>query len=536
MPPGMHPGGPPGMPPPPFGHFPPPDGGKGGFAVRSEFTAPPPPPTGPPPASPEQIADFCDRNGVDDAGKQQLLSIPPDQAARVMAEGELRGAVNPNAVLSARIRNVAGGLMAARPGLGPPKMQVGPAGAHLDLETKLKLEEFCHRNGIDDRATKDLLRLPPELSRLVINEGDMSGVHNPNSALKARIKRAQEAQAELALVDPTQPRDPLLSEQIAKVIESNPIFQSEFETLVDRTALAGIYDPMDHPARFLKAAVKQCMGGYYKGMAEVPERSTWKKGDWLCNVDTGGCGAHNYASRQACKMCSRERPVEELMKELKKGDWICPKERGGCGTHNFARRDTCSNPRCNRKRPDNIPPPPGQAGIAALTGGSIAGRAMALYGTGRSAQAKEQTKAAVAGQTGTSGGLPDLLGGLPSLTGGGGGDGGGGGGGSTPYNRFADGAAADREEKKEREPRDRDRDRRDDRDRERRDRRDDRDRDRDRRGDRDRDRDRRDDRDRDRDRDRRRDRDDDRGRDRRRDRDDDKKAGGDLPPKEMMAF
>lgn len=68
----------------------------------------------------------------------------------------------------------------------------------------------------------------------------------------------------------------------------------------------------------------------------------YKPGDWLCD-----CGEHNFASRNECRKCSK--PNIKLNIDFKDGDWLCH-----CGEHNFASRTKCRKCNKNKEKPENV--------------------------------------------------------------------------------------------------------------------------------------------------------------------------------------
>lgn len=64
-----------------------------------------------------------------------------------------------------------------------------------------------------------------------------------------------------------------------------------------------------------------------------PNRQEPKKGDWYCK-----CGELNFASRNTCRKCSCEKPVEEKKTIIAEpGDWYCAE----CDELNFKKRCVC---------------------------------------------------------------------------------------------------------------------------------------------------------------------------------------------------
>ena len=153
------------------------------------------------------------------------------------------------------------------------------------------------------------------------------------------------------------------------------------------------------------------MGGMWGGRGygrPYNPANDFKPGDWSCPQ----CGAHNFASRQACFSCQGPRPMGVPMAgggagavqqhgggygvggvgyggamyggrgggmrgmgapNFKPGDWICT----GCSYHNFASRFQCF--KCNTPRPSTAATAGGMPGGG---GGGGAGAPMARHGGG----------------------------------------------------------------------------------------------------------------------------------------------------------
>jgi len=68
--------------------------------------------------------------------------------------------------------------------------------------------------------------------------------------------------------------------------------------------------------------------------AEKPEN--FRPGDWMCS-----CGAHNYASKNQCHKCGVPKMMvpptgSDAATNFRPGDWMCP-----CGAHNYANKMAC---------------------------------------------------------------------------------------------------------------------------------------------------------------------------------------------------
>jgi hypothetical protein len=79
-----------------------------------------------------------------------------------------------------------------------------------------------------------------------------------------------------------------------------------------------------------------------------PHSGSIKSGDWICE-----CGDHNFASRQACRKCGKNKPRNEVVQSVtqgtqavvkKLGDWDCD----DCKELNFAKRFACF--KCGKAR------------------------------------------------------------------------------------------------------------------------------------------------------------------------------------------
>ena len=75
--------------------------------------------------------------------------------------------------------------------------------------------------------------------------------------------------------------------------------------------------------------------------ATIPQAP--RSGDWMCQF----CQVNNFASRQACYKCHRNKPEPVSVNPstiTKPGDWIC----SFCSNNNFAARIACY--KCNRPK------------------------------------------------------------------------------------------------------------------------------------------------------------------------------------------
>merc|ERR1712039_807302 len=134
-----------------------------------------------------EIEAFLRANPVDERAESALRSAAPEVARNVMSSG-IRTARNPSSALSARIRdaerdfaNNGGG------GGGSMPMMDHRGGGGGDVENFLRSAQ-C-----DARACDELRRCPPDVQRIVIDNG-LIGAKNPSSALMSNIRKAMSGQ------------------------------------------------------------------------------------------------------------------------------------------------------------------------------------------------------------------------------------------------------------------------------------------------------------------------------------------------------
>merc|ERR1711948_30965 len=101
-----------------------------------------------------------------------LRRSAPEVARSVMQSGSIRTARNPSSALSARIRDAERDLAATG----------GAVGGDF-------VENFLRNAQCDARACDELRRCPPDVQRIVIDNG-LVGAKNPSSALMSNIKKA----------------------------------------------------------------------------------------------------------------------------------------------------------------------------------------------------------------------------------------------------------------------------------------------------------------------------------------------------------
>eukprot|EP00931_Biecheleriopsis_adriatica_P065498 TRINITY_DN40019_c0_g1_i1.p1 TRINITY_DN40019_c0_g1~~TRINITY_DN40019_c0_g1_i1.p1 ORF type:complete len:1136 (+),score=222.43 TRINITY_DN40019_c0_g1_i1:72-3479(+) len=135
-----------------------------------------------------RVEDFLAANNVDDQAAQALRELAPAQQEVVLAEGDLRTARSPSAVLLSRIRQSesAAGPPRGRQPMGGAVSGPGPGRMRQDVD------RFCRENGVDEKAAEVLHDCSPEVQEMVMEKG-VAGARNPSSALLARIKEMRAA-------------------------------------------------------------------------------------------------------------------------------------------------------------------------------------------------------------------------------------------------------------------------------------------------------------------------------------------------------
>lgn len=166
-----------------------------------------PGPTGP---TPDEVQQFIERHNVDSNSAAALMELEPHLQAIVMSE-DMERCRNPSAVLLSRIgrarrtgsfepsdrqqsnaskgkgKGKAAQVREPPPPPRPNRLEVPPP---LYDGFARELDEFLRRHRFDDKSTRGLLELPPDLQRRVI-DCDMTQAKNPSAFLWARVNLAQ---------------------------------------------------------------------------------------------------------------------------------------------------------------------------------------------------------------------------------------------------------------------------------------------------------------------------------------------------------
>jgi len=133
------------------------------------------------PSMSAEVDKFLEANvAVDEGAAGDLRTCPPEVQRIVLSRGDLSSARNPSAALIARIRD-ARTSAAAGAGHG------GAPGANVDAH----VEAFLSANSVDESAAASLRSSPPDIQRVVVARGDLTGARNPSSALLSRIRDAK---------------------------------------------------------------------------------------------------------------------------------------------------------------------------------------------------------------------------------------------------------------------------------------------------------------------------------------------------------
>lgn len=131
----------------------------------------------------EVLNAFCMQNRVDQSAAATLRNMRPEQQVAVMQEGPLAGS-NPSAVLMARIRKVQSATTLSSSAGSTERMAAAVA-------TGDPISLFVASNKLDFAAENALRQLTIEQCCAVLNEGGVTGCHNPSAVLMGRIRKVQ---------------------------------------------------------------------------------------------------------------------------------------------------------------------------------------------------------------------------------------------------------------------------------------------------------------------------------------------------------
>lgn len=195
-------------------------------------------------ADPE-VEAFLALNPVDSGTASRFRALPLSLQRMVLVRGSLVGTRDPSAVLMSRVRdaisNGGGAAVMAMSAMSTPTFGPGPPPPGSNPE----VESFLQSNPVDFQAASRLRALPPNLQRLVLIRGSLSGVRDASSVLMSRVRDA-----------------------------------------VAGSGMAGAGAPATAAA--IAAAA---MAG--------ANPNNFRAGDWLCPK----CSFHNYSSKIHCTQC-----------------------------------------------------------------------------------------------------------------------------------------------------------------------------------------------------------------------------------------
>eukprot|EP00662_Eupelagonemidae_sp_cell21_P052177 gene52177-45312_t len=156
---------------------------------------------------------------------------------------------------------------------------------------------FFQRENVDQNAQNKMLELSLQQVAMVMARGELSSANNPMAALMARNMDTEEL---------------LFTWNCEKKMKNFKLCDAIRVRLRARGISPGTAGPGRPPVKTVDDATEQLiqefriakMSNNFAGIALANwDKSTWKKQDWVCPIEAGGCGTVNFAKRESRNEC-----------------------------------------------------------------------------------------------------------------------------------------------------------------------------------------------------------------------------------------